>query len=354
MTGCGNPARPAMRDTADATRSRHQRTPRAKIAGAHAFGLSRAQRPQPIRNLTLRKDQMRPAPISLAYPPDAARAPVAPFKTQLLKWVGSKQKVAAEIVAQFPPRFGAYHEPFLGAAGVMATLAPNEGYGSDNFAPLIEIWQTLKEDPERLKHWYSTRWQAFVSGDRSAAYARIRAAYNARPNGADFLFLTRSCYGGVVRFRKADGHMSTPVGAHPPIPPAAFARRVDLWRARLAGCRFDRLDFAEAMARARPGDLVYCDPPYAHSQTILYGAQGFSLPALMTAIADCRARGVHVALSIDGSKKSGRQTCDIDLPQGLFKRELFVTVGRSMLRRFQTGGQSGEAEVVRDRLLLTY
>lgn len=278
----------------------------------------------------------------------------APFKTQLLKWVGSKQKIAHEIIRHFPPAFGAYHEPFLGAAGVMATLAPHEGHGSDTFAPLIEIWQALQSDPDRLKGWYENRWAAFHSGDRTVEYERIKAAYNAHPNGADFLFLTRSCYGGVVRFRKSDGRMSTPVGAHPPIPPAAFARRVDLWRARLAGCRFERLDYAEAMARARPGDLIYCDPPYSHSQSILYGAQGFDLAALMEAIADCKARGIFVALSIDGSKKSGLQTCDIALPQGLFEREIMVTLGRSMLKRFQMGGQSLESEVVRDRLLLTW
>lgn len=279
---------------------------------------------------------------------------VAPFKTQLLKWVGSKQKIAHEMIGHFPRVFGAYHEPFLGAAGVMATLAPREGYGSDTFAPLIEIWQALQSEPERLKGWYESRWTAFHSGERTAEYERVKAAYNARPNGADFLFLTRSCYGGVVRFRKSDGRMSTPVGAHPPIPPKAFARRVDLWRTRLAGCRFERLDYAEAMARAKLGDLVYCDPPYAHSQSILYGAQGFDLAALMEVIANCKARGVFVALSIDGSKKSGLQTCDIPLPQGLFEREVMVTLGRSMLKRFQMGGQSLENEVVRDRLLLTY
>lgn len=283
-----------------------------------------------------------------------AEAQVAPFKTGLLKWVGSKQKIAHEIIRHFPPRFGAYHEPFLGAAGVMATLAPREGYGSDTFAPLIEIWQALQSDPERLKGWYESRWTAFRSGDRTEEYERIKAAYNARPNGADFLFLTRSCYGGVVRFRKSDGRMSTPVGAHPPMPPKAFAKRVDLWRARLAGCRFERLDYTEAMARAKAGDLVYCDPPYAHSQSILYGAQGFDLSALMEAIAACKARGVFVALSIDGSKKSGLQTCDIPLPQGLFEREIMVTLGRSMLKRFQMGGQTCESEVVRDRLLLTW
>jgi DNA adenine methylase len=199
-----------------------------------------------------------------------------PFKTQLLKWIGSKQKFAHEIIARFPTRFGAYHEPFLGAGGVIATLSPTVGYGSDAFAQLIEIWQALAEDPMTLKEWYASRWVTYHSGDRVKQYEQIKANYNANPNGADFLFLTRSCYGGVVRFRKADGYMSTPIGAHQPISPDAFASRVDVWRKRLKGCRFERLDYTEAMARAKPGDLVYCDPPYSHSQGILYGAQRFS------------------------------------------------------------------------------
>ncbi|HEX9842823.1 MAG TPA: DNA adenine methylase, partial [bacterium] len=61
-----------------------------------------------------------------------------------------------------------------------------------------------------------------------------------------------------------------------------------------------------------------------------------------------------VALSIDGTKKSGNYICDIAIPPGLFEREVNVNVGRSMLRRFQLGGQSLENEVVADRLLLTY
>jgi DNA adenine methylase len=61
-----------------------------------------------------------------------------------------------------------------------------------------------------------------------------------------------------------------------------------------------------------------------------------------------------VALSIDGTKKSGGTYCDLPLPEGLFEREIMLHVGRSMLRRFQMGGQTMEAEEVRDRLLLTY
>ena len=281
-------------------------------------------------------------------------SPAMPFKTQLLKWVGNKQKFAQEIIARFPAQFGTYHEPFLGSAGVMAALAPVRAFGSDTFRPLIEIWQTLGRDPDQLKAWYAERLLDYHSGDRVERYGAIRARYNASPNGADFLFLCRACYGGVVRFRRRDGHMSTPIGAHEPMPAKSFARRVDLWSARLAGAEFAQLDYREAMARARPGDLVYCDPPYSFSQTILYGAQAFRLDDLMAEIEACKARGVMVALSIDGSKKSGDLACDLAFPPGLFVREARVNLGRSMLRRFQMEGQTLESELVSDRLMLTY
>ncbi len=61
-----------------------------------------------------------------------------------------------------------------------------------------------------------------------------------------------------------------------------------------------------------------------------------------------------MALSIDGSKKSGNLICNIDIPKELFKREVTVNCGRSMLRRFQLKNQTLEAEVVFDRLLLTW
>jgi DNA adenine methylase len=66
----------------------------------------------------------------------------------------------------------------------------------------------------------------------------IKASYNASPNAADLLFLCRSCYGGVVRFRQADGYMSTPCGIHNPVSPEAFSKRVNEWHLRVRGARF--------------------------------------------------------------------------------------------------------------------
>ncbi|NHC13886.1 DNA adenine methylase [Motilibacter deserti] len=290
-------------------------------------------------------------------PPSADGAPVvAPLRLQLLKWVGNKQRFAHEIAGRLPDLGGGtYFEPFLGSGAVLGTLAPARAVASDAFAPLVGIWQTLHDDPDTLTGWYVDRWQRYTEApDRVVAYEQVKASYNAAPNPADLLFLSRACYGGVVRFRKADGHMSTPCGVHRPIAPDAFAARVAVWRTRTAGAKFEHMDYREALALAADGDVVYCDPPYTHTQTILYGAQAFRLAELLAEIAAAKRRGARVALSIDGSKKSGDVLCNVPLPPGLFEREVLVNVGRSMLRRFQLPGGDLRGEGVVDRLLLTY
>lgn len=279
---------------------------------------------------------------------------VQPYKTQLLKWIGNKQRFAHEIISFFPKRFGTYHEPFLGSGAVLGVLAPQKAEAADSFKPLITIWQTLKEDPEQVKRWYRDRWEESQEGEKVAQYEKIKARYNSGANAADFLFLTRAAYGGVMRFRKADGYMSTPCGAHKPIHFGTFGRRVDEWAERVKGADFFHREYGESLERAKEGDVIYCDPPYSHSQAILYGAQGFDQDDLFRRIEKAKARGVFVALSLDGSKKSGEMDCDYDIPHTLFERHVAVNCGRSMLKRFQMGGQTLEGEVVTDRLLLTH
>ena len=98
--------------------------------------------------------------------------PITPFKAQLLKWIGNKQRYAHEIVAFFPEKFGTYFEPFLGGGGVLGTLASKAAVASDAFQPLIEIWQALHDAPDTLKQWYSERWHAVMGGDKVVQYKR--------------------------------------------------------------------------------------------------------------------------------------------------------------------------------------
>lgn len=233
-------------------------------------------------------------------------------------------------------------------------MAPRKAEASDIFRPLVEIWKAVHSQPELVKHWYRERHALVAKLGKETAYSTVLDSYNQQANAGDLLFLSRSCYGGVVRFRMRDGFMSTPCGPHNLMPPDKFDLRINDWHLRLAGTEFFERSFEEAIDRAGEGDIVYCDPPYTHSQAILYGAQRFNLESMFEAIQSAKRRGAFVAVSIDGSKKSGNQLCDIPIPSGLFAREEMLVVGRSMLRRFQMEGETLEKEVVRDRLLLTH
>jgi DNA adenine methylase len=272
---------------------------------------------------------------------------------QLLKWVGNKQRFAQEIASIYPNEYGKYIEPFIGSGAVLGALAPNKAIAGDAIGPLIELWKTLQDDPADLLNAYTERWVRFNDGDRKVVYREILDAYNDNPNPLDFVFLSRSCYGGIVRFTK-EGRMSTPVGPHNPISPESFKERMMLWRPRVINTDFMHKNFVDTMRMADKGDIVYCDPPYVDSQKILYGAQGFSLKDLWEEISECKKRGALVALSIDGRKKSGKVTIDLGMPDDLFEREMFINLGSSMLRRLQKSGETMINEDVQDRLLLTW
>ena len=278
-----------------------------------------------------------------------------PLKGQLLKWIGNKQKFASEICGYFPKDFGTYYEPFIGSGGVLATLGPKAAVAGDVFTPLVEIWQQLHDDVETLISWYADRHALIAQMGKQEAYEQVKSNYNTLgANGADLLFLSRVCYGGVVRFRKADGYMSTPCGPHNPMPPEKFAERARIWAVRTRGAKFINADFEETVSTAKAGDLVYCDPPYVDSQTILYGAQAFSVQRLFKVVGELKERGVRVAVSLDGTKKSGKHTVELSAPEGLFAREVMVQLGSSMLKRYQLKDKTAEDHHVADRLLLTY
>ena len=50
---------------------------------------------------------------------------IKPYKTQLLKWIGNKQRFAHEIASFFPEKYGTYFEPFVGSGAVLATVFRN-------------------------------------------------------------------------------------------------------------------------------------------------------------------------------------------------------------------------------------
>jgi DNA adenine methylase len=271
---------------------------------------------------------------------------------QILKWVGNKFRYAEAIAAHLPECFDRYYEPFVGTGAVLATVAPECGIAGDSLGILVELHRTVQSHPERLiAHYAEARTELLNRGRK--AYEEIKNRFNAAATPEDLLVLSRSCYGGVMRFTRK-GCISTPMGPHKPMPAAKLARYMVEWGERLRGTTFVHRDFQETMADAGDGDIVYCDPPYLHGQSILYGAQDFRPYLLWQAVTEAVERGAQVVVSMDGWRRSGDKPIELSVPDGLFARELLIERGGCMLRRFQMTGENMAFEQVADRLLLTW
>lgn len=281
----------------------------------------------------------------------------------LLKWIGNKQRFAETIVSYMPDQFNNYYEPFLGSGAVMAELLKadssklfphfNHAYGSDILPFLIDIFLLAKNSPDELSTYYKAEIEKYFL-DPTKQYELIRDRFNSEHNAYDFLLLSRTCYSGVIRFRKADGYMSTPRGPHNPINPDTFDKRLTQWNFLLQKASFTCESFTSAMDRATLGDVVYCDPPYTHSQSIIYGAQDFDINILWEKIAECKVRGAKVILSINGMRNSKKTDISITPPEGLFERKLLINCGTSMIDRLQNNGKKMKDKKVDDQLLLTW
>jgi DNA adenine methylase len=281
----------------------------------------------------------------------------------LLKWIGNKQRFADTIISYMPEQFNDYYEPFLGSGAVMAELLNHDAtmlmphfkhaYGSDVLPFLIDIFNLTKDNPKMLSDYYSKEIEDYFACPLDK-YEEIRDRFNANHNAFDFLLLSRTCYSGVIRFRKADGYMSTPRGPHKPISPEEFEKRINQWNQLLKKATFRCESYIEAMDRAASGDVVYCDPPYTHSQSIIYGAQDFDINTLWTKIDECKNRGAKVLLSINGMRDSKKKDISVSPPDGLFERHLLVNCGTSMIDRLQNTGKEMNDKKVDDQLLLTW
>lgn len=294
---------------------------------------------------------MNVAQIDLFDAPHAVMQRKRP-KGQILKWVGNKYRYAVVIAEHLPAEFDTYYEPFVGTGAVLATMRPERAVAGDTLPMLVALLQMVQTDPDSIAEHYETWRDQIVERGRDA-YMEVRDRYNASPNPLDLMVLSRTCYGGVVRFTR-QGTMSTPLGPHRAIPAEKLRARLVEWHECLASVRFECQDFSETIGEAGDGDLIYCDPPYIHGQTILYGAQDFRLDQLWLALAQAIERGALVAVSVDGWRKSGDQEIDPSLVDGMFAREMLIERGGCMLRRFQMTGEDMAAEQVADRLLLSW
>jgi DNA adenine methylase len=192
---------------------------------------------------------MNQKPVPLGLSKTAERVP-------FLKWTGGKRWLRSHIDSILPTRFNRYIEPFLGGGALFFHLRPWPASLSDINGELINAYQQVRDNVEEI----IARLSQF--NICPAFYAKLRATSARLPvtKAVRFLYLNRTAFNGIYRVNR-DGDFNVPYGCKP----GTILCDQALLRSASGALQNRQLlvaDFAEAIRRAQPGDLVYADPPY--------------------------------------------------------------------------------------------
>jgi DNA adenine methylase len=176
-------------------------------------------------------------------------------------------------------------------------MAPSEAVLSDSNSELIDFLRILRSKPEEVVramwNWSNTE-ECYYRVRKSSPRTSIWRA-------ARFLYLNKSCWGGVYRTNKK-GQFNVPFGnSGRQLCHLADARAM---AESLKGVSLRAEDFETAIDRSNAGDAIYADPPYTakgeNNGFIRYNERLFSWIDQERLAATCkraRKRGAFVAVS---------------------------------------------------------
>lgn len=216
----------------------------------------------------------------------------------LLKWPGGKRLLINRIYEALPPHYETYIEPFVGGGALFFALGPPKSVLSDKNRDLIEAYRQVRDRPHDVirvlrsmenseEHYYKVRAQGPVTP--SARAARL-------------IYLCSLAFNGIHRYNLR-GEFNVPYGFKTHLT-VCDEERIIQSSLRLRSAALLSWDFETTVRRAKPGDLIYFDPPYtvAHNNNgfVKYNASIFSWKdqeRLAAVAQDMRRKGCHVVVS---------------------------------------------------------
>ena len=192
------------------------------------------------------------------------------IKTKLVQWI--KEHAA-------PPFHGRWIEPFTGSGVVGFNVRPAIAVFSDINPHIINFYNAIKNG-----HVTAAKAKGFLEKEGilltqkgEAHYYEVRARFNAMHDPFDFLFLSRACFNGVIRFNKK-GRYNVPFGHKPERFAKAYVTKItnQIKYVESAIKQYDWTfvcaDFRAVLQEVRGHDFLYCDPPYIGRHTDYYNA----------------------------------------------------------------------------------
>ena len=259
----------------------------------------------------------------------------------VIKWSGSKRSVAASLRKLFP-NSTRYFEPFVGGGAMLPFRPCREAIAGDVIFELIDLWICIRDEPGKTADEYAKRWQKLQERGHTAYYD-IRDAFNRTRNPHDFLFLTRTCVNGLIRFNASGGFNNSLHHTRPGIAPQRLREIVNKWSRCLQGVSFAKTDYRETLSSVSKGDLVFLDPPYAGTRG-RYTQKKFVVPDFYSELERLNEIGAKWIVTFDGY--AGERTYSEAIPKSLFETRLALPTGNSPFTKLMRTGVDAVVESV--------
>ena len=189
------------------------------------------------------------------------------IKTKLVPWINDLIYRSGISLA------GGWVEPFFGT-GVVGFNSPMKGRRvvGDSNPHIIRFYQGIQDGritKESMRNYLEKEGGLLQMSEENgySHFRLVRDRFNAEHGEHDFIFLSRTGFNGLMRFNRK-GEWNVPFCKKP----NRFSRsyiskicnQVECTARVIRGqdWEFCNRSFLETIAMARPGDLIYCDPPY--------------------------------------------------------------------------------------------
>lgn len=253
-----------------------------------------------------------------------------------LKWAGGKHRQVAYLSRKLP-KGRRLVEPFVGSGAVFMGTDYPAYLLADGNRDLIDLFQVVKEGGEVFIEYA----KSYFTGENNSEwiYYANRSLFNdLKPSSevrwcraALFLYLNRHGFNGLCRYN-AVGEFNVPFGRYRSVYFPEAELRAFHQKANERDVEFLHATFGETFTWARPGDVVYCDPPFVPRQgavaafTAYTGASfGVDEHAVLAGWAEASARrGIPVVIHNQSQRAMNA------IYRGLGARLAFRRAGRSI------------------------
>lgn len=182
------------------------------------------------------------------------------IKTKLVQWISTNvDKVELD----------RWVEPFMGTGVVAFNVRPKRALLCDSNPHLINFYKAVQNKEITsgiVRNFLNEEGQKLLETGGEHYYT-VRNRFNETGNPLDFLFLSRSCFNGMMRFNKKGG-FNVPFCKKPNRFAQALVTKITNQVENISQIieqgdyEFKHQDFKETLSELKRTDFVYSDPPY--------------------------------------------------------------------------------------------